>query len=75
MPETDAAAPHTNRPAYSLRATLKAIRHMHGTDFPVTLPGVHPIASFFILKRLKRLGFSDCTVAATGRGLVVSAHR
>jgi hypothetical protein len=39
------------------------------------LPGVHPIASFFILRRLKRLGFSNCRVVSSEQGLVVHAHR
>ena len=43
--------------------------------FPLILAEVHPIASFFILRRLKRLGFSDCRVSTSDKGLVVHAHR
>jgi hypothetical protein len=39
------------------------------------LPGVHPIASFFILRKLKRMGYSSCKVTASDKGLVVHAHR
>jgi hypothetical protein len=39
------------------------------------LPQVHPIAAFFILRRLKRLGFSNCKVVTTHKGLVVHAQR
>lgn len=60
---------------YSLSATWRAICAIPTEHFPLILARVHPIASFFILWRLKRLGFSDCRVAASEKGLVVHAHR
>ena len=60
---------------YSFQATWRAIRRLPGEHFPLILPGVHPIASFFILRRLKRLGYSDCRVVSSEKGLVVHAHR
>jgi hypothetical protein len=59
----------------SISATWRAILSLPGTHFPLILPGVHPIASFFILRRLKRLGYSNCNVTASDKGLVVYAHR
>jgi hypothetical protein len=60
---------------YSLSATWRAIRFIPIDHFPLILPGVHPLASFFILWRLKGRGFSDCRVVTLGNGLVVYAHR
>jgi hypothetical protein len=60
---------------YSIRATWSALRRLSGAHFPMILPGVHPIASFFILRRLKRLGFSNCRIVSSEHGLVVHAHR
>jgi hypothetical protein len=60
---------------YSLRATWRAIFAIPTDHFPLILPGVHPVAAFFILRRLKRLGFSDCRVVSSEKGLVVHAHR
>jgi len=60
---------------YSLRATWRALSTLPGTHFPLILPGVHPLASFFILWRLKGLGFSNCRVVTSDNGLVVHAHR
>lgn len=59
----------------SIKATWRAITSMPINVFPLILPDVHPIAVFFILKRLKRLGYSDCKVSKHGKGLVVHAHR
>jgi hypothetical protein len=59
----------------SISATWRAIRSLPAVHFPLILPGVHPIASFFILKKLKRMGYSNCNVTATDKGLVVHAHR
>lgn len=56
-------------------ATWRAIRSIPVDHFPLILPGVHPIAAFFILRRLKRLGFSNCKVHTTAKGLVVHAQR
>jgi hypothetical protein len=56
-------------------ATWRAIREIPADHFPLILPGVHPIAAFFILRRLKRLGFSDCRVQTRAGGLVVHAQR
>jgi hypothetical protein len=68
---------HTGmKPAkYSISASWRAVRSLPTTHFPLILPGVHPLASFFILRRLKRLGYSNCTVKASDKGLVVHAHR
>lgn len=64
------------RPAtWTLRATWRAIRFLPGAHFPLILPGVHPIASFFILRKLKRMGYSNCNVTASDKGLVIHAHR
>lgn len=60
---------------YSLRATWRALCTFPVTHFPLILPGVHPLASFFILRRLKGLGFSNCRVVTSEKGLVVHAHR
>ena len=60
---------------YNLRATWRAIRNLPSRNFPLTLPRVHPVAAFFILRRLKREGFSDCRVEATADGLTVLARR
>ena len=60
---------------YSLGATWRAIRFLPGNHFPLILPAVHPIASFFILRKLKRLGYSNCNVTTSDKGLVVHAHR
>ena len=60
---------------YSFRATWRALCRIPGAYFPLILPGVHPLASFFILRRLKRLGFSGCRVVSSEKGLVVHAHR
>ena len=58
-----------------LTATWRAMTALQTDHFPLTLPEVHPLASFFILKRLKRLGFSNCRVTTSEKGLVVHAHR
>ena len=58
-----------------MRATWRAIRKLPLENFPLMLPHVHPIAAFFILRRLKRLGFSGCKVVTTPKGLVVHAQR
>jgi hypothetical protein len=60
---------------YSFQATWRAICAIPTDHFPLILPGVHPLASFFILRRLKRLGYSDCRVVSSDKGLVVHAHR
>jgi hypothetical protein len=60
---------------YSLAATWRAICAIPNDHFPLILPGVHPLASFFILRRLKHLGFSNCRVVTSDKGLVVHAHR
>ena len=60
---------------YGVRATWDAIMRLPLGNFPLILPHVHPIAAFFILRRLKRLGFSGCRVVSTSNGLVVHAQR
>lgn len=59
----------------SLGATWRAIRGIPTGNFPLLLPHVHPFAAFFILRRLKHGGFSDCRVETTRTGLVVYARR
>jgi hypothetical protein len=58
-----------------IRATWHAIRKLPLGNFPLMLPHVHPIAAFFILRRLKRLGFSGCKVVTTPNGLMVFAQK
>jgi len=60
---------------WSISATWRAVRSLPGDHFPLILPNVHPIASFFILRKLKRMGYSNCNVTASDKGLVVHAHR
>lgn len=60
---------------HSLHATWQAIAALPTDHFPLILPGVHRLAAFFILRRLKRLGFSSCRVDSTPKGLVVYAQR
>ncbi len=57
----------------SFSATWRAIRTIPTDHFPLMLPGVHPIAAWFILRRLKRLGYSNTKVTSTGKGIVVHA--
>lgn len=65
----------TRLKGYSLRATWQAICNLPTDHFPLILPGVHPIAAFFILRRLKHLGYSDCRVVSSKKGVVAHAHR
>lgn len=57
------------------KRTWQAVNALPSDGFPLMLPGVHKLAAFFILRRLKRLGFSNCRVDCTGKGLVVYAQR
>lgn len=59
----------------NVKATWRAITALPTEHFPLILPDVHPLAAFFILKRLKRLGYSNCRVTNSGKGIVVYAHR
>ena len=59
----------------ALKATWRAVTALQTDHFPLILPDVLPLASFFILMRLKRLGYSNCRVTTSERGLVVHAHR
>lgn len=59
----------------SLKATINALAGMSYTHFPLVLAGVHPLVAPLIMFRLKRRGFSNCRVEATGSGLVVYADR
>lgn len=63
------------RATWSISATWRAVHSLPGDHFPLILPGVHPIASFFILRKLKRMGYSSCNVTVSDKGLVVHAHR
>ncbi|OGT99949.1 MAG: hypothetical protein A2079_04475 [Geobacteraceae bacterium GWC2_48_7] len=58
---------------YNITATWQAITSLPIEHFPMILPKVHPIAAFFILRRLKHLGYSNCRVTASGNGIVVYA--
>ncbi len=59
----------------SLRKTWKAIFSLDTDHFPLILPGVHPVAAIFILRHLKRLGYSNCRVDSSSKGLIVYAQR
>lgn len=72
---TEAGKHGERRGRYRARATWDAIRKLPLGNFPLMLPHVHPIAAFFILRRLKRQGFSSCKVVTTPKGLVVHAQR
>lgn len=60
---------------YSFKATWQAIANLSTDHFPLILPDVHKVAAFFILRRLKRLGYSNCRVDSSAKGLVVYAQR
>lgn len=60
---------------HALHATWQAISALPTDHFPLILPDVHRIAAFFILRRLKRLGYSNCRVDSNAKGLVVYAQR
>ncbi|MDY0385388.1 hypothetical protein [Trichlorobacter sp.] len=60
---------------YSFKATWKAATALPTDHFPLLLPGVHKLAAFFILRRLKKLGYSNCRVDSSSKGLVVYAQR
>jgi len=60
---------------FSLRKTWQAIFSLDTGHFPLILPGVHRIAAIFILRRLKRLGYSNCRVDSSSKGLIVYAQR
>lgn len=57
------------------KRTWQAMASLSTDHFPLLLPGVHRVAAFFILRRLKRLGFSNCRVDSSPKGLVVYAQR
>ncbi|MDD2501176.1 MAG: hypothetical protein PHN92_10185 [Geobacter sp.] len=57
------------------KATWQAMTSLSTDHFPLILPDVHKVAAFFILRRLKRLGYSNCRVDSTAKGLVVYAQR
>ena len=59
----------------SFSATWQAIANLPTDHFPLILPDVHKLAAFFILRRLKRLGYSNCRVDSNAKGLVVYAQR
>ena len=59
----------------SIKATFDAIMGMSYAQFPLILPGVHPLVAPLIMFRLKRRGFSNCRVEVSGSGLVVYADR
>lgn len=59
----------------SLKATVSALLGMSYNNFPQVLAGVHPLVAPLIMFRLKRRGFSNCRVEASGAGLVVYADR
>ena len=59
----------------SFSATWRAMIDLPTDHFPLILPDVHKVAAFFILRRLKRLGYSNCRVDSNAKGLVVYAQR
>jgi hypothetical protein len=76
MKSSDQRNNRGQKPAsWSFSATWRAIRFLPPNHFPLILPGVHPLASFFILKKLKRMGYSNCNVTSSDKCLVVHAHR
>ena len=74
-PAAEARRHGEKRERHSFQATWRAICSTPVDHFPLILPHVHPIAAFFILRRLKRLGFSNGKVSTTAKGLVVHAQR
>jgi len=70
-----AAGRNSGAATYTFKATWQAICNLPCDHFPLILPDVHPLASFFILRRLKGLGYSNCSVTTSPKGLVVHAHR
>lgn len=75
MVNTNPPAPKKTAGKTSVRASWQAITALPTDHFPLILPGVHKIAAFFILRQLKRQGFSNCRVDSTSKGLVVYAQR
>lgn len=61
--------------ALNVKATWLAMTDLPTDHFPLILPDVHKVAAFFILRRLKRLGYSNCRVDSSAKGLVVYAQR
>ncbi len=59
----------------SISATWRAITALPTDHFPLIIPGAHRIAAFFILWKLKRMGYSSCRVDSSNKGLVVHARR
>ncbi len=59
----------------NVKATIRALLAMSYSNFPLMLPGVHPLVAPLVMFRLKRRGFSNCRVEVTGTGLVVHADR
>lgn len=59
----------------SVMATWRAMTDLPTDHFPLILPDVHKVAAFFVLRRLKRLGYSNCRVDSSAKGLVVYAQR
>ena len=57
------------------KRTRQAITALPTDHFPLLLPGVHKLAAFFILRRLKKLGYSNCRVDNSNKGLIVYAQR
>lgn len=57
------------------KATWQAITALPTDHFPLLLPRVHRMAAFFILRQLKRQGFSNCRVDSSTNGLVIYAQR
>jgi hypothetical protein len=57
------------------KRTWQAITALPTDHFPLLLPGVHKLAAFFILRRLKKLGYSNCRVDNSNKGLIVYAQR
>lgn len=74
-PVTETRRPIEGGKNRSLKATWRAIHSIPTDHFPLILPGVHPIAAPFILRQLKRRGFSNCKVSTSTTGLMVQAHR
>ena len=57
------------------KRTWQAVSALPTDRFPLLLPGVHKLAAFFVLRRLKKLGYSNCRVDNSSKGLIVYAQR
>ena len=64
-------------PPAAIGASLASLDRLLNSDFTLALffPNCHAAAAPFVLFRLKREGYSNCTAVATPEGLLVQATR